>query len=239
MMMTGKAQSTRRKNCHSATLPTTYLTRIGMGSNQGLHGKRPATDVWAIARPAAGRTRWGAKWRSTPAEKWVMRILQTLEQGLEPMARAPKMTRERFPWHAAFTVVPPPLLGRDSSVGIATRYGLDGPGIESRWEGRFSAPVQTGPGAHPASYTMGTGSFLGVKRPGSGSDHPPPSSAEVKEGDLYLYSTSGPSWPVIGWTLSFLFLLTNQRFCIVSNTCTYIHVWLPTDCNVWITVATK
>ena len=25
--------------------------------------------------------------------------------------------------------------GRDSSVGIATRYGLDGPGIESRWGG--------------------------------------------------------------------------------------------------------
>jgi len=28
---------------------------------------------------------------------------------------------------------------------------------------RFFAPVQTGPGAHPASCTMGTGSFLGVK----------------------------------------------------------------------------
>ena len=28
---------------------------------------------------------------------------------------------------------------------------------------RFSAPVQTGPGAHPASCTMGTGSFPGVK----------------------------------------------------------------------------
>ena len=27
---------------------------------------------------------------------------------------------------------------------------------------RFSAPVQTGPGAHPASCTMGTGSFPGV-----------------------------------------------------------------------------
>ena len=26
--------------------------------------------------------------------------------------------------------------GRDSSVGIATRYGLDGPGIESRWGGK-------------------------------------------------------------------------------------------------------
>jgi len=34
---------------------------------------------------------------------------------------------------------------RDSSVGIATRYGLDGQGIESWWEVRFSAPVQTGP----------------------------------------------------------------------------------------------
>ena len=28
---------------------------------------------------------------------------------------------------------------------------------------RFSPPVQTGPGAHPASCTMGTGSFPGVK----------------------------------------------------------------------------
>ena len=71
--------------------------------------------------------------------------------------------------------------GRDSSVGIATRYRLDGPGIESRWGARFSAPVQNGPGAHPTSYTMGTGSFLGIKRPGLGVDHPPPSGAEVKE----------------------------------------------------------
>jgi hypothetical protein len=53
--------------------------------------------------------------------------------------------------------------GPGSSVGITTGYGLDGPGIESRWWGRFSAPVQTGPGAHPASCTMGTGSFPGVK----------------------------------------------------------------------------
>ena len=36
----------------------------------------------------------------------------------------------------------------DSSVGMATRYGLDGPRIESRWSARFSAPVQTGPAAH-------------------------------------------------------------------------------------------
>ena len=36
------------------------------------------------------------------------------------------------------------VVGRDSSVGIATCYGLDVPGIESRWGARFSAPVQTG-----------------------------------------------------------------------------------------------
>ena len=48
---------------------------------------------------------------------------------------------------------------------------------------------------------MGTGSFQGVKRPGRGVDHPPQSSAEVKgRVELYLYSTSGPSWPVLGWT---------------------------------------
>jgi hypothetical protein len=46
---------------------------------------------------------------------------------------------------------------------------------------------------------MGTGPFPGVKRPGSGIDHPPPSSAEVKERvGLYLYSPSGASWPVLG-----------------------------------------
>jgi hypothetical protein len=77
--------------------------------------------------------------------------------------------------------------GRDSSVGTATRYGLEGPGIESLWGEIFSAPVQTGPGAHPTSNTMGSGSFPGVKRPGRGADHSPQSSAEVKERvDLYL-----------------------------------------------------
>ena len=53
--------------------------------------------------------------------------------------------------------------GPGSSVGIANGYGLDSPGIESRWGARFSAPVQTGPGAHPVSCTTGTGSFPRVK----------------------------------------------------------------------------
>jgi len=64
--------------------------------------------------------------------------------------------------------------GPGSSVGIATGYGLDGPGIEFRWGARFSAPVQTGLGAHPATCTMGTGSFLGGKeRSGRDADPSP------------------------------------------------------------------
>jgi hypothetical protein len=84
------------------------------------------------------------------------------------------------------------VVGRNSAGGTATHYGLDGPMIESRWGAIFSASIQTGPGVHPASYMMGTGSFPGVKRPGRGIDHPPPSSAEVKESvEVYLYSPSG------------------------------------------------
>ena len=97
--------------------------------------------------------------------------------------------------------------GRDSSVSIATRYGLDDTGTESRWGGgRFFTPVRAGPEAHPASCIMGTRSFPGVKRLWCGSDHPPPTSAEV-EGrvELYLYSRSGPLWPVIEWNLAFTF----------------------------------
>jgi len=51
--------------------------------------------------------------------------------------------------------------GPGSVVSRATGYGLDGPGIESRL-GRDFPPVQTVPGAHPASCTIGTWSFPGV-----------------------------------------------------------------------------
>ena len=69
------------------------------------------------------------------------------------------------------------MVGRDSSVGIATPYWLDGPGIETRWGVKFFAPVQTGPGAHLTSYTMGTGFF-----PERDANPSPPSSAVVMKG---------------------------------------------------------
>jgi hypothetical protein len=81
-------------------------------------------------------------------------------------------------------------------------------------EERISAPIQTYPGAHPASYTMGTGSFPGVKRPGTGVDHSPPSSAEVKEKvELYFYS---PLWVFVACfrlNLIFTFHFTSEDFC--------------------------
>jgi hypothetical protein len=44
-------------------------------------------------------------------------------------------------------------------------------------------------------------SFPEVKRPERGANHPPPSSAEVKERvELCLCSPTGPSWPALGRT---------------------------------------
>jgi len=66
---------------------------------------------------------------------------------------------------------------------------------------RFSAPVQTGPGAHPASSTMGTGSFSGLENGQGVTLAPHPLIV------LYLYSTYGQyglyraSVPVQGRTL--------------------------------------
>jgi hypothetical protein len=43
------------------------------------------------------------------------------------------------------------------------------------------------------------GSFLGVKRPGRGADHPPPPSAEVANEEIYTATPLlGLLWPVIG-----------------------------------------
>jgi hypothetical protein len=99
-----------------------------------------------------------------------------------------------------------PRLGFEIPEWEATIYELE-LGTENRrnriqMRARFSASFQTGLGSHPACYTMSTGTFPGVKRLGHGVDHQSPSSDEVKERiELYLYSTSGPSWPLMGWTL--------------------------------------
>ena len=70
---------------------------------------------------------------------------------------------------------------RDSSVGIVTRYRLDGQGIESRWGGEIFRTRPDRPWGPPSLLYNGYRVFPGVKRPGRGVKDPPPSSAEVKE----------------------------------------------------------
>jgi hypothetical protein len=69
-----------------------------------------------------------------------------------------------------------------------TSYGVDGPG-SNPCGGRFSAPVQTDPGAHPTSCTMRTESFPEDKeRPGRDAHTSPPSSAVVMKGYSYTFT---------------------------------------------------
>ena len=114
------------------------------------------------------------------------------------------------------------------SVGTVTRYGLDGPGLKSQCGARFSAAFQTGPGANPTSCTMGTGSFPGQSSQGMSLNTHPPSSADVKERvQLYLCFTSGPSWPVLGWTLPLPLSTIVKHVLILSvliNICLHVNI---------------
>jgi hypothetical protein len=67
------------------------------------------------------------------------------------------------------------------------------------------------PGAHPASYTMGTGSFPGVKPPGHGVDDPPPYSAEVKERvELYFHF-----WSFVAcYRVNYIYLALYRMFLV-------------------------
>jgi hypothetical protein len=68
-----------------------------------------------------------------------------------PVSIIPPMLHTNFQIHAALP------------EGDSLRAGRSAERIPVRK--RFFAPVQTGPGDHPASYTTGSASFPGVKRP--------------------------------------------------------------------------
>jgi hypothetical protein len=48
-------------------------------------------------------------------------------------------------------------VGRYSSVGIATRYSVGGPGFEPRWGARIFGSVRTSPETHPTPSTVTAG----------------------------------------------------------------------------------
>jgi hypothetical protein len=89
----------------------------------------------------------------------------------------------------------------DWKIGV---LGFD----SQRGLGIFHHRVQSGSGAHPASYPMGTrGSFPGVKPPGREADHSPPSSAGVK--NAWSYTSTPPvrlHGVVLSWAQGQLYL---------------------------------
>jgi hypothetical protein len=89
---------------------------------------------------------------------------------------------------------------------------------------RFSIPIQTVPGAHPASYTLGTKSFPKVKQPGCCVKHPSTTSAKVKGTvELYLNSSSVPSWQIIGWNSPLPLLGMRIQNMSKNPTTTFTH----------------
>jgi hypothetical protein len=88
-------------------------------------------------------------------------------------------------------------------------------------EARFSASSRLAPKAHPASCTMGTGSFLGIKWPEHGIDHSP-SSAGLWMG--WSYASASPlclsshiiGWPLPFWNLKLLSGNTNSEMWLAT-----------------------
>ena len=112
-------------------------------------------------------------------------------------------------------------MGRDRSVSIATSYGMDRPGIESRWDRDFPHPSRPALGPTQPLIQRVPGLSQGVKRPGRRVNQPPPSSAEVKErAQLNLRSPFGPSGPLLWWTSPYLvYLKKTANFALCDTRC--------------------
>ena len=115
----------------------------------------------------------------------------------------------------------------DSSVGIATRYALDGLEIEFRWRRDF--PHLSRPNLGPTQPTVQwvSGLFTGVKPAGAWGCQLPASSTEFKETvELYIYSSSGPSWSIAGRNLQYTHIVVYWRRRVTAF-----------DCKHWIYVS--
>ena len=90
------------------------------------------------------------------------------------------------------------------STDRRSRYS-DSPRLKSRWGRDFPHPSRPAMGFIQPPVKWVPIVFRGVKWPGRGTNHPPPSSVEVKENvEIYLYSPSGSLWPVKSCNYLFL-----------------------------------
>ena len=127
-------------------------------------------------------------------------------------ATTPRAKNEQYRLNQHTKTTEGRVMDRGSAVRIATCYGLDGPGIESRWgEDVFSS-------RHPSREVMGPtqppvcngyrGSSRGVKWPGGGVHHPPPASTNAQTGYSY---TSTPFCDFMVCTRETLYVLQSKH----------------------------
>ena len=135
---------------------------------------------------------------------------------------------------------------RHSSVGITTRYGLNGLGINSGGDEIFRTRSDR-PWGSPSLLSTGYRvSYLRVKRQGCGAGNPPSSRAEVKErveqkglqcmlqGKLYIYSSDGTTvarssrglYRSTGYTKWLQFLLLSRTMSPMFHSSV-----IPTPCS--------
>ena len=123
-------------------------------------------------------------------------------------------------------------VGKDSSVGVVTHYGLDGPGIESLHGRDFPHPFITAPGPNSLVHSMYR-VVPGDKAAGVW-PWPAPSSSEVKESlELYLCSPFGPSSSPLEWSLPSLLPpdVSNERNVVARFSLYYKSGHCHTRCS--------
>jgi hypothetical protein len=121
--------------------------------NQNYHISKPVSSKWSVASGFSSRTLYSF-------------FLSLYERFTPSVTSSVLFLSEKYYFRS---------INYDESLRIA-RSGNRTP----VWA-RFSASLQTGPGAHPDSYSMGAGSLPGVKRPRRGADYPPHLAPKLKK----------------------------------------------------------
>ena len=193
------------------TTPQLRSSQPNHYSTPGLLLNKERHKFWML-RCVHPKTTWGLPWNAKPK-------LPKCKSNCLTMFENPRVAQPNLlPWIKRFIHVQKgPIIWLQPKPNKFSIHSQNGPwqhirysnSLHARWSKvqipvgmRFSAHFQTSPVAHKASYS---GSFLGVMRMRGGINHLPPPSTKVKERiQLYIYSPSGLSWPVLGWSLLFL-----------------------------------